>query len=43
LKRCKSSGGDQIPAEVIEAVFETLRAEIHKLINSVWYKELRDQ
>jgi hypothetical protein len=39
LKRYKSSSSDQIPAEVIEAGGETLRSEIHKLINSVWNKE----
>jgi hypothetical protein len=31
LKRYKSSGSDQIPAELIQAGGETLRSEIHKL------------
>ena len=35
LKRHKSPGVDQIPAEWIEAI----RSEIHKLINSIWNKE----
>jgi hypothetical protein len=29
----------QIPAELIQAGGETLRSEIHKLINSIWNKE----
>jgi hypothetical protein len=37
-------GGDHICAELIQAGGETLRSEIHKLINSVWNKEeLLDQ
>jgi hypothetical protein len=32
LKRYKSSGFDQIPAELIQAGGETLHSEIHKLI-----------
>jgi hypothetical protein len=39
LKRYKSPGIDQIPAELIQARGETLQSEIHKLINSVWNKE----
>jgi hypothetical protein len=44
LKRYKSSGSDQIPAELIQAGHEILRPEIHKLINSIWNtKKLPDQ
>jgi hypothetical protein len=39
LKRCKSPGVDQIPAELIQAGGETLRSEIHKLIKLIWNKE----
>jgi hypothetical protein len=39
LKRYKSPGADQIPAELIQAVGETLRSEIHKLIKLIWNKE----
>jgi hypothetical protein len=39
LKRHKSPGTDQIPAELIKAGGRTIRSEIHKLINSVWNKE----
>jgi hypothetical protein len=39
LKRYKSPGSDQIPAELIQAGGEILLSEIHKLINSVWNKE----
>jgi sorting nexin-29 len=39
LKRCKSPGIDQIPAELIQAVGNTLHSEIHKLTNCVWNKE----
>jgi len=39
LKRYKSPGTDQIPAEMIEAGGETLCSEIHRLILSVWNKE----
>jgi hypothetical protein len=35
LKRYKSPGSDQIPAELIQAGGETLQSEIHKLINSI--------
>jgi hypothetical protein len=44
LKKLKSLGNDQIPAELIQVGEETLRSEIHKHINSVWNKEeLPDQ
>jgi hypothetical protein len=44
LKKYKSPGGDEIPAELIEGGGETLLSPIHKLINSVWNKEeLPDQ
>jgi hypothetical protein len=43
LKRYKSSGGDQIPAGLIEAGGETLHSEIHKLIKLIWNKELPHQ
>jgi hypothetical protein len=36
LKRYKSPGSDQIPAELIKAGGEILRSKIHKLINSIW-------
>jgi hypothetical protein len=39
LKGYKSPGGDQIPAELIQAVGEILRSEIHKLIKLIWSKE----
>jgi hypothetical protein len=39
LKRYKSPGFDQIPAELIQAGGETLRSEIHKLIQLIWNKE----
>jgi hypothetical protein len=39
LKRYKSPGIDQIPAEQIQARGNTLRSEIHKLINCIWNKE----
>jgi hypothetical protein len=39
LKRYKSPGVDQIPAELIQAVGETLHSEIHKLIKLIWTKE----
>jgi hypothetical protein len=39
LKKYKSSGSDQIPAEFIQAGGEILLSEIYKLINSVWNKE----
>jgi hypothetical protein len=44
LKKYKSPGSDQIPAELIQTGGEILLSEIHKLINSVWNKEeLPDQ
>jgi hypothetical protein len=44
LKRYKQPGSDQIPTELIQAGGETLRPEIHKLINFIWNKEqLPDQ
>jgi hypothetical protein len=44
LKKYKSPGSDQIQAELIQAEGEILLSVIHKLINSVWYKEeLPDQ
>jgi hypothetical protein len=39
LKRHKSPGSDQIPAELIKAGGRTFRSEIHKHINSIWNKE----
>jgi hypothetical protein len=39
LKRYKSQGVDQIPAELIRVGGETLRSEIHKLIKLIWKKE----
>jgi hypothetical protein len=39
LKRYKSPGVDQIPAELIQAGGETLRLEIQKLIKLIWNKE----
>jgi hypothetical protein len=39
LKRYKTPGIDQIPAELIQAGGETLRSEIHKLIKLIWNKE----
>ena len=39
LKKYKSPGTDQIPAEVIKAGSRTIHSEIHKLINSIWNKE----
>jgi hypothetical protein len=44
LKRYKSLGSDQIPAELIQAGGETLLPDIHKPIILVWNKEeLPDQ
>jgi hypothetical protein len=44
LKKYKSPGSDQIPAQLIQAGGEVLLSAIHKLINSVWNKEeLPDQ
>jgi hypothetical protein len=39
LKRYKSPGIDQIPAELIQAGGNTLGSEIHKPINCIWNKE----
>ena len=39
LKRHKSPGTDQIPAELIKAGGRRIRFEIHKLIKSIWNKE----
>jgi hypothetical protein len=39
LKRYKSPGIDQIPAELIGAGGNKLRSEIHKLINCIWNNE----
>jgi hypothetical protein len=36
LKKYKSPGNDQIPAELIKAGGEKLESEIHKLINCIW-------
>jgi hypothetical protein len=43
LKRYKSAGVDQIPAELTQAGGETLRSVIHKLISLIWNKELPHQ
>jgi hypothetical protein len=44
LKKFKSPGSDQIPAELIQAGGEILLSAIHKPISSVWNKEeLPDQ
>jgi hypothetical protein len=44
MRKYKSQGSDQIPAELIQTGGEILLSEIHKLINSVWNKEeLPDQ
>jgi hypothetical protein len=44
LKKYKSPGSDEIPAELIQAGGKMLLSAIHKLINSVWHKEeLPDQ
>jgi hypothetical protein len=39
LKKYKSPGKDQIPAELIQAGGEILLSVIHKFINFVWNKE----
>ena len=39
LKRDKSPGIDQIPAELIKAEARTIRHEIHKLLISIWNKK----
>ena len=44
LKRHKSPGIDQIPAELIKAGGRTICYEIHKHFNSVWnMEELPDE
>jgi hypothetical protein len=44
LKKYKSPGSGQIPAELIQVRDETLWSEIHKLINSIYnQEELPDQ
>jgi hypothetical protein len=44
LKKYKSPGSDQIPAELIQAGGKMLLSAIHKFVNSVWNKEeLPDQ
>jgi hypothetical protein len=40
LKRNKSPGIDQIPAEVIKAGGRTIRSVIRKLINYIWNKDV---
>jgi hypothetical protein len=40
LKKYKSPGSDQIPAELIQAGGKMLLSAIHKLLNSIWNKEL---
>jgi hypothetical protein len=39
LKRRKSPGTDQIPAELIRAGCRKIHSEIHRLINPAWNKE----
>jgi hypothetical protein len=39
LKRYKSPGVGQIPAELIQARGETLHSAIHKLLKLIWNKE----
>jgi hypothetical protein len=39
LKKYKSPGNDEIPAELYQAGGETLVYVIHKLITSIWNKE----
>ena len=39
LKRHKSSGIDQIPAEMIKTRGRTIHCEIHKFINCIWNKK----
>jgi hypothetical protein len=39
LKRYKSLGTDQIPAELIKGGYKTLLSEIHSLVYSIWNKE----
>jgi hypothetical protein len=39
LKRYKSSGTDQIPAELIQAGGNTLHSDIHKILHCIWNRE----
>jgi hypothetical protein len=39
LKRYKSPGVDQVPAELIQARGEPVRSQIRKLIKLIWNKE----
>ena len=39
LKRHKSPGIDQIPAELTKVGSRTIRTEIHTLVNSLWNME----
>jgi translation initiation factor 2B subunit (eIF-2B alpha/beta/delta family) len=39
LKRYKSQGSNQIPAELIQAGGIRLSSEIQKTVNSIWDKE----
>jgi hypothetical protein len=39
LKKYKSPGSDEFPAELIQAGGEMLLSAIHKLVNSIWNKE----
>ena len=39
LKRYKSPGIDQIPAELIKTGGRTIHFEIHKFINFIWNKK----
>jgi hypothetical protein len=39
LKRCESTGIDQIPVEFIQVGGRMVRSEIHKLIHSIWNKK----
>jgi len=43
LKSHKLPGTDQIPAELIKGGVRTIRVESHKLIVSIWSKELPEQ
>jgi hypothetical protein len=40
LKRYKWKGSGQMLAELIQAGGEILRSKIHKLLNSIWNKEI---
>jgi hypothetical protein len=42
LRNCKPPGSDQILAKLIEAGGKTLWSEIHKLISSIWNKEVEE-